>query len=109
MLNYIWAGLIIFSLVFALANDISDFRSDKYRNSASLPIVIESPVATEAPSTDVKVRIDPAVYRDFYRTDEKPAESYAATLVKTPKGHELRFPASAALPPRLAKIRDMTS
>ena len=37
MLNYIWAGLIVFSLVFALCGDISDLHNDTYRNGKSLP------------------------------------------------------------------------
>ena len=40
MLNYIWAGLIIFSLVFALTNDIRDLVRDTYRNGRSLPVRI---------------------------------------------------------------------
>lgn len=99
MLNYIWAGLIIFSLVFALVNDIGDIRSDKYRNGQPLPVTIEAD----------RVRIDPNVYEIFYGVEEKLAESYPATIVKTERGQELRFAPTAALPPRLAKIRDMTS
>ena len=38
MLNYIWAGLIIFSLVFALAHDTSDLARDRYR-VAEVPVV----------------------------------------------------------------------
>ena len=109
MLNYIWAGLIIFSLVFALANDISDFRSDRYRNGKSLPVTIPQAAESDAPSSDVRVVIDPQAYEDFYGVAEPLEPSYAATLVRTPRGHELHFSDAAALPPRLAKIRDMTS
>ena len=42
MLNYIWAGLIIFSLGFALTNDIRDLSRDTYRNGRSLPVRIEA-------------------------------------------------------------------
>ena len=35
MLNYIWAGLVVFSLVFALTTDIQDLRHDTYRNGKS--------------------------------------------------------------------------
>ena len=38
MLNYIWAGLIVFSLVFALGHDFQDIRQDTYRNGAALPV-----------------------------------------------------------------------
>ncbi|MFW6347925.1 MAG: nucleoside recognition domain-containing protein [Cyclonatronaceae bacterium] len=32
MLNYIWAGLIIFSLVFALSSDMHDYATSEYKN-----------------------------------------------------------------------------
>jgi len=111
MLNYIWAGLIIFSFVFAIGNDVRDLNRDTYRNGQSLPIMITgaSNTQTQPASQSVTVRIDPETYRTFYAVDEKPAESYAATLVQTSGGRELRFAPAASLPARLAKIRDMTS
>lgn len=131
MLNYIWAGLIVFSLVFALVNDVADLRHDTYRNGQSLPVTIEGDGATaRAPGAamtaitattaiatsattpaarDVTVRVDPATYANFYGVREPLPATWAASLITTPTGRELRFPAAAALPPRLAKIRDMTS
>ena len=38
MLNYIWAGLIISSFVFALGYDASDLATDRYRNGRALPV-----------------------------------------------------------------------
>ena len=108
MLNYIWAGLIIFSFVFATVNDVRDLSRDTYRNGKSLPVRIEGPTAS-ALSQPVKVMIEPEAYQKFYDTDEKPADSYPATIAQTSSGLELRFAAGAALPARLAKIRDMTS
>ena len=51
MLNYIWAGLIIVSLVFALASDVGDIVGDTYRNADPLPVRIEfeRPFDAEAP------------------------------------------------------------
>ncbi len=109
MLNYIWAGLIIFSLVFALWNDLLDLRDDTYRNGQSLPIVILEGDIDAAARRDVVVRIDPQDYKQFYGIDEPLADSYKARLVPTAKGQELHFAPGSALPPRLAKVRDMTS
>ncbi|MEO6435533.1 MAG: nucleoside recognition domain-containing protein [Tepidisphaeraceae bacterium] len=109
MLNYIWAGLIIFSLVFALANDIGDLRKDTFRNGKTLPIAVVEGQVEGTKSREVVVRIDPQQYKAFYGVEEPLAESYKATLVPSSKGQELRFAAASALPPRLAKIRDMTS
>ena len=40
MLNYIWAALIVFAMVFALSTDIQDLRHDVYRNGQPLPATI---------------------------------------------------------------------
>jgi spore maturation protein A len=105
MLNHIWAGLIVVSFVFALVNDVRDLASDKYRNGQPLPVVIEP-----LPSGSlVNVRIDPAWYKDHYGVDEPLAPTYAATMLSTDRGRELRFADDAALPPLLAKVRDVTN
>ncbi len=111
MLNYIWAGLIVCSLVFALTRDVNDMRRDTYRNGAALPvkITLDSPADAEKPSQAVHVVIDPAAYRSFYHVDDTPAESYPATLTKTSHHAELRFPADATFPKPLARIRDSTT
>jgi len=109
MLNYIWAGLIVFSLVFALCSDISDLHHDTYRNGKSLPVMIEGVTSPPTAQREVTVRIDPKEYEHFYGSAENFPATFAATLTPTPRGQELRFPAAAPLPPRLAKIRDNTS
>ena len=38
MLNYIWAGLIVTSFVFALGYDVSDITADRYRNGQPLAV-----------------------------------------------------------------------
>ncbi len=112
MLNYIWAGLIVFSLVFALRHDYLDIRNDTYRNGAALPVTIK----LDAPgnlkpgqSRPVHVLIDASTYQSFYHNTEKPAASYPATLTATAKGKEIRFPADATFPKPLAKLRDETT
>jgi len=107
MLNYIWAGLIIFSLVFATINDVLDLSRDTYRNGQSLPIAIYG--SSDGSNGPVTVRINAERYTNFYGISEKVAESYAATLIEAPQGREIRFAADAALPARLAKVRDLTA
>src|SRR4051812_21192406 len=109
MLNYIWAGLIVFSLVFALVKDARDIRNDTYRNGAALPVTIklDKPGAIAAnEARPVHVLMDPAAYHDFYHVSETPAESYPATLTKTAKGMEVRLAADVKLPLPLGKIRE---
>lgn len=43
MLNYIWAGLIIISLVFAVSQDVMDLVQDTYQNGKIHPIELEFP------------------------------------------------------------------
>src|SRR5512146_1391376 len=112
MLNYIWAGLIVFSLVFALIRDIGDIRSDTYRNGAALAVTIvpDAPGELQAEvARPVKVVMNPAEYRAFYHNNETPAASYAAVLTLHQKGAELRFPADASFPKPLAKMKDATT
>src|SRR5678816_3269413 len=112
MLNYIWAGLIVLSLVFALVRDIGDIRKDTYRNGAALPVTIKLDSPGELKpheSRPVHVIMDPAAYKEFYHVTDTPPASYPAVLTMTNKGAELRFPADATFPKPLAKIRDSTT
>ena len=110
MLNYIWSGLIIASLVFALAFDIGDLARDTYRNGEALPVEIALPAGYDpgARAVPVEVRIDAAEYRAFYGTDTAPAGSYGGTLVQSEDGRILRFEAGAALPEPLATIQGVS-
>ena len=106
MLNYIWAGLIVFSFVFALVNDLRDIRNDTYRNGKPLAVSIDRP-NEKAPA--VTVRIDPAVYRAHFGLEETADKPLPATLIESERGRELKFAPDAPLPPTLAKIRDATA
>lgn len=111
MLNYIWGGLIVSSLVFALATDIRDLANDRYRNGDPLEIevVFKESFDPDARRQPVEVHIDPATYQAFYRTDETPADSYSGTLFKSKAGTEIRFARDVALPEPLTTIRDFTA
>lgn len=111
MLNYIWAGLIIISLVFALIADVSDLSRDTYRNGAPLPVSVSFPDGfnAEARRQSVEVRIDAQEFRAFYGATNSPDSLYAATLIGTEQGSQLRFDAEASLPEPLATIRDATN
>ncbi len=122
MLNYIWAGLIIVSVVFALWQDGGDFRNDRYRNGEALAVQIEGlPPGYEASDEPlvVTVWIDPADYLAFYKPVEsleiEPDSEEAdwvrgsvqrafsgkpinATFVQTEKANELHMQVSADLP-----------
>src|SRR5687767_3470640 len=106
MLNYIWAGLIVSSFVFALGYDISDISGDRYRNGRPLPVELTFPEGYDpaARRVPVEIRIEPRGYASFYRTDQVPAASYPGYLLQTEDGAQLRFGAGAKLPEPLATI-----
>ena len=66
MLNYIWAGLIVFSLVFALANDTRDLTRDTYRNGEPLAVTVYFPSGYD-PSQRRQV-VDKLLIRLIYHT-----------------------------------------
>jgi len=106
MLNYIWAGLIVSSFVFALGYDVRDIAADKYRNGQPLPVELSFPegYAADARRVPVEIRIDPRQYAGFYRVEQVPAASYPGYLLQTKEGTQIRFAAGAKLPEPLATI-----
>jgi spore maturation protein A len=106
MLNYIWAGLIVTSFVFALGYDIGDLAADRYRNGQPLPVALTFPEGYEASARRVRVeiRLDRRGYSEFYRTDQVPEPSYAGYLLQSREGVQLRFAADSKLPEPLATI-----
>ena len=110
MLNYIWAGLIILSLVFAGVYDGRDLARDTYRNGQPLPVELVFPEGYQpgARRTPVEIRIDPDTYGVFYGTDERPAASYPGVLIQTQEGAQLRFEAGVSLPEPLATIQGVS-
>ncbi len=111
MLNYIWAGFIIFSLVFALVADVRDLTTDAYRNEQPLPLTVSFPEGYQAGVRRVptNVLIDPATYGRFYATDARPDSAYGGYLVNTREGTQLRFEEGVSLPEPLGTIRGFSS
>ncbi|MEM0961983.1 MAG: nucleoside recognition domain-containing protein [Bacteroidota bacterium] len=113
MLNYIWAGLIIVSLLFALGSDIGDLTGDTYRNGQPLPVRLEfdRPFDADAPRQPVSLVLDSLAFRSFYDASGTPEPAYAATLRRSDDGGlEVRLDDSdAALPAPLDAIRDATN
>jgi spore maturation protein A len=109
MLNYIWGGLIIFSLVFALVADFSDIRNETFRNGAPLEVRIDFPEGYDPDGrlVDSEILIGAPAYREHYGVDATPVPVYAGTLIQTADGRQLRFDPDAVLPEPLATIRDV--
>jgi spore maturation protein A len=111
MLNYIWAGLIVLSLVFALANDVGDLRRDTYRNGEPLPVSLAFPAGYDPAERQLKViiRTDSAAWAGHFGRDLAVEASYLGELIQTREGRELRFAKDRSLPEPLATIRLTTS
>lgn len=111
MLNYIWAGLIIISLLFALVHDFRDTANDTYRNGQPLPVEIGFPAGYQESNrlVPVTIRVDPAEYSRFYDTDAQPDSLYEGIMVQTQRTRILRFAADADLPEPLATIHEFSA
>jgi spore maturation protein A len=111
MLNYIWAGLIVTSFLFAIGYDARDIAGDRYRNDQPLPVALAFPQGYDSAArrVPVEIRIEPRQYASFYHTEEVPAASYPGYLLQTREGTQLRFEAGAKLPEPLATIAKVSS
>ena len=107
MLNYVWSGLIIFSLVFALAVDSQELVENRFRNDTPMPVAVEFPegYAPDARRQPVQIRLDSTRYRQFFGVDAAPAAAYEGTLLQTKDGRQLQFSTEASLPEPLATIQ----
>ena len=114
MLNYIWAGLIVFSLLFAIVADVGDLTRDTYRNGQPVPLAVEFDDAyqPDAPRQPVTVRMDSTRLGAFYGLAEPlpVAGQIPGTLIQTEAGgREIRLSGDADLPGVLGVIRDETN
>jgi len=107
MLNYIWSGLIIGSLLFALTVDTQELAENRFRNDASLPVALEFPdgYEPEARRQPVRIRIDSTTYKNLFGVETAPDSSYSGILVQTQEGRKVEFDADADVPEPLATIQ----
>ncbi len=110
-MNYIWAGLLIFSLLFALVSDIQDIRTDRYRNEKPLTVTLHFPegYSPEIRRIPVEIIIAPDDFRAFFGVDAVLPPFYSGFLIQRTEGKELRFARDVALPEPLATIREFTA
>lgn len=111
MLNYIWAGLIGFSLLFAMVYDVRDLARDTYRNGqpVELSITFKQGYDPSRRVVPVAVSVDPSFFRQHFGVDGAAPDRLDGTLIQTSDGREVRFAEDATLPEPLATIRSMTS
>ena len=108
MLNYIWAGLIIFSLVFALSTDVQELSSDRYRNGDALPVTVSFPEEYDADARrqPVTVDLDTTAFQAFYPDATTPEARYEGQLVQTQDGNQIVLGSGTELPQPWQDMRD---
>lgn len=111
MLNYIWAGLLIFSLIFALATDFRDLSRDTYRNNQPISVALEFEGEYDASARrlPVTVQLSPSAVQQHFNITDGIAAQYSGTLIQNADGMQLQFAKDANLPEPLATIRKVTS
>ena len=111
MLNYVWAGLIIFSLVFGIAYDVRDLANDTYRNGEQfeLRVTANDGIDPDLRRQEVSVHVDPRYFRSFYGVESNPDSSFAGVLINNEAGTQLRFAQDASVPEPWATLRTETS
>ena len=110
MLNYIWAGLIITSFVFAGVYDTADLVQDRYKNGQTLSVGIDYPEGFDENRrfVPVVISVDPTGFAEFYGTAPPTDATWAGTRVQTEDGRQVRFAADATLPEPLATIQGVS-
>lgn len=95
MLNYIWGGLIIFSLLFAVVNDANDIYSDTWKNGEQIELSIDFPA-----NADI-LRSQPIRF-----TITGDSTSYEARWRVVDDEVELVIPVTSALPPHWKNVAE---
>lgn len=91
-MNYIWTGLIVLSLVFALAGDITDLSRNTYQNGAEHTVTLQFP-QNHIPDTRQEITVAfPG------------AEPFSATWRPTASGTEILIPVQSSLPAHWLKV-----
>ncbi len=110
MLNYIWAGLIILSLVFALISDFGDISQDRYRNDQAMKVQLAfvDEYSPEDRRQDVKVTLAANEASRHFGIAQTSDLVFDGTLYKMDAGMELRFAQDAELSEPLSTIRSST-
>ena len=111
MLNYIWAGLIAFSLLFAAVYDTRDLLNDTYRNGEALELEVTFPQGYDESSRrqEVQVSVDRTAYYTFYNQPVADDLAFDGTFIRTVDGNQIQFAKDVPLPEPLSTIRQMTS
>ncbi len=107
-MNYIWAGLILISFLFAIGKDCSDLYHNVYNNGVPLTVQVTWPpiAASNDPTEKVHVTIPDDGWKPFFKRAKTKIDddSFDAVVVRAGNQTQLQF-VSAYLPAPLASAR----
>lgn len=111
MLNYIWAGLIVGSFIFAGVYDARDLWTDRYRNDTPLPVALEYPegYTPDRRAVPVVVTVPPDDFAAFYGTESPATGRWNGLLIQSADGRQLRLDPGIELPEPLATIATVSA
>lgn len=78
MMNYLWAGLILISFLFAIGTDANELRVNRYRNGLALPVSVQE--TGSGGEATVTLRAD--AWPTFFGREATPAEAAIALPAK---------------------------
>lgn len=96
MLNYIWAGLIVFSLLFALSSDVHDYATSEFKNGESYELRVFFSEDSELTRRQQVSVLFPGAAADTLSAEWFPSGGEA----------ELIFPVNDALPAHWQKVAE---
>ncbi len=111
MLNYIWGGLIVVSLLFALTSDVRDFARDTFANGQPLPVTVTLLDNFDADARRQRATVDIAAldYSAHFKAQASVPLTFEAELIQTQKGRQLSFAHGVSVPEPLDTICSMHS
>jgi spore maturation protein A len=109
MLNYIWAGLIGFSFLFAILSDFRDLAKDVHRNGEPIELNLRFHEGYDPDARAVPVTVQFSSFEESYGVSGVDPGPFEGTVVQTADGREIRFARDAELPVPLSTIRQFTS
>lgn len=113
-MNYLWAGLILISFLFALGTDANELRTNRYRNNIPLAVEVAWPsTPADGPAEQVTLAIPQAALAEWAgrppattATAATQIKPITATVVRSEAGGRAQLHLQAGpLPAELAVIR----
>ena len=95
MMNYIWAGLILVSIVFALGHDVHDEITDRYQNDKTYELEKISTTSTDSETTLLHAVTGSTMKGRLIQADGELAEIEITNPDEMPDGWQQHYPVAS--------------